>query len=216
VNKHVKGHEREKSLTKDAYKSAHYSDLYQLMSFSHQINDICRMKPKSILEIGIGNGFMSTFLKSQGFEVLTADINPNLGADIVCDILDLPKFCEGSKFDLVVCCEVLEHMPFEKFDDAISVIASLSNRAYITLPNYNKFFGFSGFFDFPRLRKPFNFGIFLPVRRKITEQHFWELDLNNDTSKSNITSILNRKFSKITSSTYKLNRYHHLFVCENF
>ena len=141
-----KGYEREKNMQKSKYFSAAYFSLPQLFSFSHQLNLIHSMNPKIILEIGIGNGFVSTFLKKAGYQVITADINPNLNPDIVAPISDLKNKIKD-KVDLVVCCEVLEHMSFELIDSNIKVISEIGDNCLITLPSYKDKWGLNGLID---------------------------------------------------------------------
>lgn len=210
----LKGPVREKSLDREGYFSDHYFSVLMMATFAHQISDIYNLKPKNIIEIGIGNGFTSSFLKSAGYTVTTCDINENLIPDHVLPVQQLQKVFSPGEFDLAVCCEVLEHIPFEEFEPAIAAIASVADRLYLTLPNYRKFFGFSGYFDVPRLRTLFNLGMYLPIPRKITPEHFWELDSASHSKSTNIVSIIEKYFPKVKSHNYKLNRYHRAFVCE--
>lgn len=209
-----RGGDREGSLARDRYLNEGYFELRQLNAFAHQISDIYNLEPKSIIEIGIGNGFTSSFLKSAGYNITTCDINENLAPDHVLPVQQLQKVFLPGEFDLAVCCEVLEHIPFEEFEPAIAAIASVADRLYLTLPNYRKFFGFSGYFDVPRLRTLFNIGIYLPIPRKITPEHFWELDSASHSKTANIISIIEKYFPKVNTHNYKLNRYHRAFICE--
>lgn len=210
----TRGAKREKNLEREGYFSDHYFSVLMMSTFAHQINDIYNLNPKSIIEIGIGNGFTSSFLKSAKYKITTCDINENLNPDHVLPVQQLETVFSSGQFDLAVCCEVLEHIPFEEFEPAIAAISAVSDRLYLTLPNYKKFFGFSGFFDVPRLRRLFNLGIYLPIPRKITPEHFWELDSDNYSKSANIIAIIKKYFPKVETRNYKLNRYHRAFICE--
>ena len=129
-----KGSDRERALHKSIYFSKEYFSLIQLASLSCQLNLIHKLNPKSVLEIGIGNGFVSSFLKRYGIEVTTCDINPNLEPDIICELQDLPRHV-NKRFDLIVCCEVLEHMPWNDFSKNIQVLSEISDRQLISLPS---------------------------------------------------------------------------------
>ena len=209
-----RGAERERSLKRLEYFSDHYFSMVQLTSQAQQVHDIHSLAPRDVLEIGIGNGFTSSFLRMSGYDVTTADINGDLQPDYVAPLGDLPSLLKGRQFDLVVCCEVLEHMPWSEFEKSIATMRQLSDRLYLTLPNYAKFFGFSGFLDIPRIRRLMNVGAYLPIPRKISPEHFWEIGTSRETSARAIKKILRRHYPKVRDYSYRLNRYHHAFVCE--
>ena len=79
----------------------------------------------SILEIGAFSGVVSAILRSYGFSVTAQDIplfmkDPvlqehyaDLGISTVAsNLADLPVPLGDSKFDFIVCCEVIEHLNF--------------------------------------------------------------------------------------------------------
>ena len=51
-----------------------YDTKERFCSYWHQIQEILSLNPKNTLEIGIGNGFVSKYLKQRGFNVIT--LNP--------------------------------------------------------------------------------------------------------------------------------------------
>lgn len=209
-----KGKQRERNLQKSAYFNENYFALPQLFSFAQQIHDIHNMKPENILEIGIGNGFTSTYMKRAGFNVTTVDINPELQPDICCPIDELPSYIKESRFDLVVCCEVLEHMPFEEFEKNIAIINSIGNRLYMTLPNHKKVFGFAGIIRIPKFPEVFIKKQFeMKNENPLSVEHFWEVDSSSKSSKSEIISILKRSYNSIKHDKYGLNPYHIAFQC---
>lgn len=210
-----RGAERERALKRPEYFSNHYFSMVQLTSHAQQIHDINALNPVSVLEIGIGNGFTSSFLRLAGHDITTADINDDLEPDYVAPLAELPGLMKGRQFDLVACCEVLEHMPWDEFENSISTMRQLSPRLYLTLPNYAKFFGFSGFLDIPRIRRLMNVGAYLPIPRKISPEHFWEVGTSRENSARAIKAILRRYYPRVRDYSYRLNRYHHAFVCES-
>jgi hypothetical protein len=209
----TRGTDREKALKRREYFSDHYFSMLQLCSQSQQVHDIHTLSPADIIEIGIGNGFTSTFLRVAGYDVTTADVNSKLRPDICAPLADIQAAVGERQFNLAVCCEVLEHMPWEQFESSIAVLRKLSPNLYLTLPNYNKFFGFSGYFDVPRVRQLINIGAYLPIPRKISEEHFWEVNSSSTTSVDAIKSILRRYYSNVRTYNYRLNTYHRAFVC---
>lgn len=208
----IRGKEREMNLNKSVYYSDGYFRLEQLCSFAHQINDIHKLSPKNIIEIGIGNGFTSTFLKRAGFDIVTVDINPDLGPDLCVPINELQLYLSGRLFDLVVCCEVLEHMPFDEFEENIRIFSSIGSRLYMTLPNYKRAIGFGGFLRLPKF-SPFKINQYIEIswKKKLDKEHFWEVDSSAQTKKKNIIKILNRYYKHTSVSRYALNPYHMSF-----
>lgn len=215
MNTKTRGAERERSLDRSIYFSESYFSMPQLCSFAHQINSINAMKPKSAIEIGLGNGFVSTFLDRMNVPVTTADINPALSPDI-CAPLDELKTLVSKKYDLVICCEVLEHMPLEKLDENIDHLRSLGERLFMTLPNSYRTWGVSGLSFLPKLGvKMFDFNLDIPWKRPIAGgPHFWEVGYSKDCSRKSIVGKLEKRYSTVKSGRFSLNPYHVWFVCE--
>jgi SAM-dependent methyltransferase len=209
-----KGPDRERGLPLNQYFSDDYFKLPQLFSFAQQIFEIHNMQPTSILEIGKGNGMLSTYLSNSGFNVVTADINPNLKPDICASLDSLPSL-NLNHFDLVVCCEVLEHLPLSTIENNIKTLAALGNRLFLTLPNYKKSFGFFGLFRLPKLDyKPFKFGIDIKVKKILPKEHFWEVDSCKNSSRFTICKILHNFYKIVKTRNFILNPYHISFKCE--
>lgn len=211
----ARGEDREKSVPRVEYFNDGYFEISQLLSMTQQIHDIHALRPASVLEIGPGNGFVSTFLRRAGIEVVTADINPALEPDICAPLSEIPRHLNGRRFDLVVCCEVLEHMPFEQFEDNVKTMRSIGDRLYMTLPNYKKAFGLGGLIRLPRIaHKPFGWYFTYRQNRKLTDQHFWEVDYSRECRLSAIVSILKRHYPSVTTERYPFNAYHQAFVAK--
>jgi SAM-dependent methyltransferase len=208
-----KGEERERSLERSVYFSDNYFSFKQLCSFVHQIYDIHELRPKSILEIGIGNGFTSTFLKRAGYEVTTNDINPVLEPDICCSLSDLPLHLPGSSFDLVVCCEVLEHMPFDDFESNLRTLRSLGKRLYLTLPNHKALMGFAWLPRLPKIPNSQAGSLYceIPLPKPLQAMHYWEVGSAIFTSRKSIAKRLRNYYASVTSRRYALNPYHVMF-----
>ena len=89
----------------DYQKFHQYDYLSRWVSYWHQIDEVLKMDPKNVLEIGIGNKTVTDYLKKQGVAVTTLDINPKLKPDIVGSVLKIPV-ADGF-FDVILCAEVL-------------------------------------------------------------------------------------------------------------
>lgn len=89
------------------YYYKNYDTKERFCSYWHQIEEIVSHNPKDILEIGIGNGFVSRHLRQRGFNVVTLDLDKKLGPDVAASTLSTPF--SDKTFEAVTCYEVLEH-----------------------------------------------------------------------------------------------------------
>ncbi len=114
---------------KQQVESNHYYKNYdtkeRFCSYWHQIQEIIHLNPNTILEIGIGNGFVTNYLKQRGFKVVTIDIDEKLNPNVAGSVLNIPFSNEA--FDVVACFELLEHLPYKSFSNALSEIFRVSN-----------------------------------------------------------------------------------------
>ena len=94
----------------------------------------------SFLDVGCGNGALMLFLQELGVEVDGLDISddakknaPKSISDRI-QILDLTSHVEVTKtYNLVICREVLEHIPFINYLTFVTNLCRLSNKyVYIT------------------------------------------------------------------------------------
>jgi len=116
----------------------HYSLKYlrgaRIFSYAHQIQGILSFEPGSVVEIGVGGGMVTAALRSTRIDVTTVDVRPDLKPDVVASVIDLP-FSDG-QFDVALCCQVLEHLPFEQFGAALRELRRVSRKgAVISLPD---------------------------------------------------------------------------------
>jgi hypothetical protein len=209
------GEERERDLPLEAYCSDQYFEMPQLFSFAHQLQFIRSMRPESVIEVGVGNGFVSTFLRKTGVSVTTADINPALNPDICAPLSEVASHLNASH-DLVICCEVLEHMPLDQLDQNLDHLLNLGDRLFLTLPNSFRTIGFSISTLVPKFGNHiFDFNLTLPFKHNIIGgPHFWEVGFNTECSRNSIIKKLKQRYSKVRSGRFKLNPYHIWFVCE--
>jgi predicted SAM-dependent methyltransferase len=204
------------TLAKHVYADEGYFRWSTLAGMSQQIIQVHKTKPRYILEIGKGNGFVSQFLHNAGYKITTFDINKNLKPDVVGNILKLDKYFEKNCFDCVLCAEVLEHLPFEMFNECILKINHVTSRdAIITLPRLQKIlFDAQLRVSLPRI-KPIELGIFLSIpqkKHKIYHDHCWEINSEKATSLKNIREIMQKYFSVQNDFRERWRPYHHFFI----
>ena len=197
----------------------HYGEKYdskrRFASYWHQINEILALHPKNVLEIGIGNGFTSRYLSSKGVNLTTCDIDKNLKPDYVASITQLP-FPDNS-FDVVMACEILEHIPYEDALNGLREIYRVSSaHAVISLPDATRCICLA--FPIPgygKMQKIIEAPRLYPKEHSLTKSgHYWEIGKKGfhlNKIKSDI-----RKTGFNILKTYRVfeNPYHRFFILE--
>ncbi len=195
-----------------------YDDLMRFISYFYQIDLVKKLHPGTVLEVGIGNKTVSNYLKEFGFAVTTCDFDRSLNPDHVADIRDLPF--ENDSFDLVMACEVLEHIPWEDVEKALYEIHRVTKKhALISIPYHSiqieavlraPFIGrISG--------KPYlTLSLRIPRtarKEKLDKEHYWEMDRKKHSIKK-VRALLEKRFRIVDEGRPALNSYHHFFVLE--
>ena len=155
------------------YFEEDYDSKSRFISYWHQANEISALKPGNVLEVGIGNGFLSDYLKKRGLKVTTLDIDPGLKPDLTGSVLDIP--IGDVSFDVVGCFEVLEHLPYEKFPRALAEIRRVSRKsAVLSLPDHSAVYRLD--IELPRLgeiRRLIPHPFPRPVPHVFDGTHYW-------------------------------------------
>ncbi len=157
------------------YTRPAYLSPERMATYAYQIREALASAPSSVLEIGPGNGIASYVLCSNGVSVVTLDIDPRLHPDTLGSVTDLP-FLDGA-FDVVLCFEVLEHLPFDALEPCFRELSRVARSSVIlSLPNYAHFYRVS--LVIPILGKV-QLGSRWPawLSRKLKDhpEHYWEL-----------------------------------------
>jgi len=157
------------------YMKIDYNKKSRFISYWYQINEILNLKPSSILEVGIGTGFVSDYLRKWSFKVTSVDIEPRLNPNVVGDIQTLPF--KDNNFIVAVAFEVLEHFPFEKFDKLISELKRVSKEyLIISLPDVSKVYKI--LFNLPffgEVKFLLNIPVISKPKTPISNDHYWEI-----------------------------------------
>ncbi len=98
------------------------------ISYLNQIKTIYELKPKTVLEIGVGNKLTYNHLKQIGIDVVSLDINQKLNPNYIGDIRQLTF--ESNFFDLICAFEVLEHLPFSDLEKALQELKIFKSKKY--------------------------------------------------------------------------------------
>lgn len=170
-----------------------------------------------MLEIGVGNGLVTSYLRAVvGVDVTTVDIDPRLGPNVVSDISQLP-FADRS-FGCVIACQVLEHMPYAQSTLALQELRRVARHGVISVPDVKRWY-LQLFLGVGTRRKrllaldggklPFG-----SAPRRSTPNHYWELNLDGVSVDRFLTTL--RQTGWRTRSHFRNpdNPYHHFFIVD--
>lgn len=187
-----------------------YSSEERFVSYYWQLKEVLILNQPSILEIGVGDRVFGSFIKNNTTATYTSlDITEDLHPDVVGNVIELP-FADKS-FDVVCAFEVLEHLPFDQFDRALSELARVSrSHIVISVPHFGPMISFSLKIPFvPQIRCALK--IPFPKKHMFNGQHYWELGTRGYSVKK-IKKIL-LKYGGIAHDFVPFgNSYHHFFT----
>ena len=198
-------------ISKEKYDFSKYNHRSRWMSYWHQIDEVLRLKPDSVLEIGIGDKTVVNFLKSQGVNITTLDINKDLKPDVIGSVLTMPF--RDSSFDVVLCAEVLEHLPFEKFEEGLKELKRVSRKNLVlSLPHFGRSLKFS--FKIPLIKeKRIACRLAFPIKHVFNGEHYWEIG-KKGYPPDKIRKIIKKYFQIKKEFIPFENQYHHFFILE--
>lgn len=155
------------------YFNIDYDHKGRFCSYWHQINEIISLNPAKVLEVGVGNGFVSRYVKDKGVNIITSDIDSRLKPNVVGSIMVLPFTNES--FDIVVCFEVLEHLPYDNFSGALEEIYRVSDKyAILSLPDHTAVYRL--YIELPRIKpikKLIQHPFPRPIHHEFDGEHYW-------------------------------------------
>lgn len=112
--------------------------LERLHSFRHQLVCALASRPKRVLVVGKGDGLVIDLLKRAEIDVVTLDIDPTLEPDVLASVESIPL--PDDSFDVSVCCEVLEHLPFSQLSICLSELSRVTRtRLVMSVPDIRRF-----------------------------------------------------------------------------
>lgn len=210
--------EQEAELPRENYFAGEYLQRKQFDALVSQIVAVTKLKPRTVLEVGPGNGFVTNFLRSSGIKVTTFDINQNLRPDVLGNLLEIQEHFKENTFDLVLCAEVLEHLPYKYFEAILKSFDAIAKHyVVITLPRQHRILlDYRMVFKVPFF--PFihsNIFFRIPNRTKWVGHH-WEIDYRRDYSLKKIKGVMEKYFIIRECYVDERVRYHQFFVLQRF
>lgn len=192
------------------YFKKSYDTKERFCSYWHQIDEIVSLHPNLVLEIGIGNGFVSDYLIKREYTVVTLDKEIRLRPNYVSSVLNLPF--RTNSFDVVAAFEVFEHIPYKDFQIALKEIWEVTKNHFIlSLPDCTRVYRLH--LHFPRIgikRK------MIPIPRlripdqKFNGEHYWEIG-NKQTPLKRVISDIQRVGFVIDKSYRVFEKQNHRF-----
>lgn len=140
------------------------------------LKEVLRLKPNSILEIGVGSGVFEDLLKSKAEHYVTFDISPILEPDVVSDLQTHQPSLDNT-FDLAICSQVMEHIAYNEIRHSLDNLNSYlrnNGRLMITVPHQRLYFLWMIPTNMPHIittRRWF-------LRRAKDPYHEWEIGYN--------------------------------------
>lgn len=201
-----------KQINKNDYIFNKYSFLGRWVSYYYQINEVLMLKPKSILEVGVGDKVFSSYVKNNSdIRYSSIDVACDLNPDIIGSVHDMP--IDDNSFDVVVAFEILEHLPFDKFENSLLEINRVSKKyAIISLPHFGPPIKMS--FKIPFFEEfKISFKITHPKKHIFNGQHYWEIG-KEGYSEKNIRETINKYFYIKKEFIPYENQYHHFYILE--
>ena len=192
------------------YLSLNYNDKGRWASYWHQIKEVLEFNPKKVLVIGKGDGLVPMYLKNSGAEVVTLDNDEMLNPDMTASVLNMP--IDDDSFDVVLCAEVLEHLPFGDFHRALAEIERVAKfGAIISLPHFGPAVRF--LLKLPFLSEiKFLLKLPYPLAHIFKVEHYWEIGKKNYPLKLIKSEIAKAGFSIKKDYIVFENPLHHFFI----
>ena len=194
------------------YISSKYLSPKRMSSYGLQYRLAINTNCSTFLNIGSANWILTTFLTQQGKYVVELDID-NATNPSVLGLLPYLPF-EDSSFEVVMCFQVLEHLPFNLLANCMNELRRITSHYIIislpdqTLTIYEKIKRFI----YILIHNPKN--LYLFNKKFIDQEHFWELGING-VSFDNIKKISEDLKINITSHfRNNLFDYHHFILLE--
>ncbi|MDR2291928.1 MAG: hypothetical protein LBE11_00455 [Prevotellaceae bacterium] len=193
------------------YDFQRYTDLPRWTSYWHQITETLALEPKTALIIGIGDNIAGKILSTQGVQVYTFDFDKNLHPDFEGDVANIDALLGDRKFDVILCCQVLEHLPYDIFEDILQQMERHADNFIISVP-------FSAMKYKVELKLPViktvKMNIFIHKffkKYKFNGEHYWETGTRGHTKRSVLKSM--RKFFAVEKwYVAPYNPYHVFFI----
>jgi SAM-dependent methyltransferase len=208
-------HEREYDRQVDArhYAFGTYVAKDRWNSVWHQLDEIQRLAPRNVLEVGPGPGLFKAVAITLGISVETLDLDRDLAPDHVGSATAMP-FGDRT-YDVTCAFQMLEHLPYEAALKAFAELARVSRRhIVISLPDARRLWRYR--FHLPKLGGR---DVFLPrpqlraPAHRFDGEHYWEIN-KRGYELDRVVADFNRSARLMRTYRVPENTYHRFFIFE--
>jgi len=120
-----------------------YDHKARWIHYFHQLRrvaSILRNHPEgkefSVLEIGPSHGIVTHYLQLCGVNVKTLDVDPDNKPDYLGSVTDIDTLAPHNSCDVIVACEILEHLPFADFGHTLEKMKKVTRKyIFISVPD---------------------------------------------------------------------------------
>lgn len=194
------------------YHFKKYAGADRFVSYYHQLAEVIALSPQSVLEVGVGDQVFGNYLSANtgiAYESLDVanDLNPTHQGSI--DAIPL----KDAVYDVVCAFEVLEHLPYEKFETALAELLRVSKKhVVLSVPHFGPPIKFLLKLPFlPEIRFAWKLPYAQPHR--FNGQHYWELG-KKDYPVSRVRTDISKHAKILKEFVPFENQYHHFFILE--
>lgn len=192
------------------YLNLKYNSKARWLSYWYQVHETISRGTSSILVIGKGSGIVENAITTIApqIKIVTLDINSELLPDVVGDIRHLPF--QNLSFDCILCCQVLEHIPFCELEGVLEEFSRvIRNSLIISIPHKRKHLKIE--IDGPLIghrlliiKNPF-------TKKNITSRHHhWEI--NRGVSFKEVKKAFEKFFIMEKTFLNEINCMHRFFI----
>jgi ubiquinone/menaquinone biosynthesis C-methylase UbiE len=199
-----------KQVDRAHYDFSHYAHLGRFVSYYYQLKEVLKLKPESILEIGVGDRVFAAYVTNNtNIKYQSVDVAEDLTPDILGSVTQLPL--PDNSFDVSVAFEVLEHLPFAQFDQSVSEMMRVAkSHVLISVPHFGP--SIELWFKIPFLSR-FKWAAKIPYHpaHDFNGEHYWEVG-KKGTELPVVLEALKKHGRLIKHFVPFENQYHHFFI----
>jgi ubiquinone/menaquinone biosynthesis C-methylase UbiE len=191
-----------------------YDTKQRFASYWYQLNEILALQPETVLEVGVGSGVVSHFLETKGVSVSTLDIDKELNPTKSGSVTAIPW--KDNTFDVVSCCQVLEHLPFDEFLSALKELRRVSKKGIVlSLPDSSRYWKFFLHIPFIVMISEVVDLPILPLEHRFDGQHYWEIGKKGYPKEEILNRMQEAKLEVKKEFRPFENPYHRFFILKD-